>query len=208
MGSESQNISSVRPFFDGSDYPHWKFKMELYLNCDSIKLWDIVLKGWEPPKVTVEGVITTLSRDRWNNDQKEENHKNKKAMITLISSMSREEGGKLQHYISGKKMWETLENHYEGNVQVRSKKIQLHMYEYELFKMKPQESITEMTNRLNALVTTLKKLDKYFIKEEVNNKILRIIPKKNWESRVTSIEEAQDLVTLSIDMLIGKLLTH
>ena len=39
-------------------------------------------------------------------------------------------------------MWEILENYYEGNVQVRRKKIQLHMCEYELFKMKPHESIT------------------------------------------------------------------
>ena len=64
------------------------------------------------------------------------------------------------------------------------------MYEYELFKMKPYESITEMTNRLNALLTTLNKLRKHFSKEEVNNKILRILPKKDWESRITSIEES------------------
>ena len=70
------------------------------------------------------------------------------------------------------------------------------MYEYELFKMKPHESITEMTNCLNALLTTLKKLGKYFSKKEVNNKILRILPKKDWESRVTSIEKAQDFATL------------
>ena len=82
------------------------------------------------------------------------------------------------------------------------------MYEYELFKMKPQESITDMTNRLNALVTTLRKLGKPFSKEEVNNKILRILPKKDWESKVTSIEEAQDLANLQTDVLIGKLLTH
>ena len=82
------------------------------------------------------------------------------------------------------------------------------MYEYELFKMKPQESITKMINCLNALVTTLKKLGKYFTKEKVNNKILRILPKKDWDSRITSIEEAQDLATLSTDVLIGKLLTH
>ena len=108
-------------------------------------------------------------------------------MITLVSSILKEEWGKLQHCTSAKEMWQTLENHYEGNVQVRNKKVQLHMYEYELFKMKPQESITEMTNCLNALVTTLNKLDKYFTKEEVNNKILRILPKKDWESRATSI---------------------
>ena len=82
------------------------------------------------------------------------------------------------------------------------------MYEYKLFKIKPYESITEMTNRLNALLTTLKKLEKHFSKEEVNNKILKILPKKDWVSRVTLIEEAQDLSTLSTDVLIGKLLTH
>ena len=82
------------------------------------------------------------------------------------------------------------------------------MSEYELFKMKPHESITEMTNCLNALLTTLKKLGKHFSKEEVNNKILRILPKKDWESQVTSIKEAQDLATLLTDMLIEKFLTH
>ena len=74
--------------------------------------------------------------------------------------------------------------------------------------MKPLESIVEMTNRLNALLTTLMKLGKYFSKKEVNNKILRILPKKDWESRVTLIEEAQDLANLPTDVLIGKLLTH
>ena len=63
-----------------------------------------------------------------------------------------------------------------------SKKVQLHMYEYELFKMKPQVSIAEMNNHLNAFLTTLKKLEKHFSKEEVNNKILRILPKKDWKS--------------------------
>ena len=82
------------------------------------------------------------------------------------------------------------------------------MYEYELFKMKPHESITEMTNSLNALLITLKKLGNYFSKEEVNNKILRTLPKKNWKSWVTSIKKVQDLSTLSTDVLIGKLLTY
>ena len=117
--------------------------------------------------------------------------------------MTREESNKLQRCTSAKKMWEILKNHYKGNVQVRSKKVQLHMYEYELFKIKPHESIMEMTNHLNVLLIILKKLRKYFSKEEVNNKILRILPKKDWESRVTSIEKAQDLSTLSTDILVG-----
>ena len=69
--------------------------MELYLDCDSIKLWDIVRKGWEPPKATINGIETEVDRDNWSAIQQEGNHKNKKAMITLVSSMTREEGGKL-----------------------------------------------------------------------------------------------------------------
>ena len=91
-------------------------KMELYLDYDSIKLWDIIRKGWEPPKAKKDGVTTKILRDDWNSIQQEGNHKNKKAMISLVSSISREEGGKLQHCISVKKMWQTLENHYEGNI--------------------------------------------------------------------------------------------
>ena len=67
-------------------------------------------------------------------------------MTILLVSMSRDEGSKVQHCQSVKEIWETLENHYERNVQVRSKKVQLYVYEYELFKIKPQESIIEMTN--------------------------------------------------------------
>ena len=118
--------------------------MELYLDSDHIKLWDVILDGWQPPKGKVDDEEVVLKRSQQNQTQKDENHKNKRAMITLLSSMSREEGGKVQHCQSAKEVWETLENHYEGNIQVRSKKVQLHMYKYELFKMKPHETIIEI----------------------------------------------------------------
>ena len=82
-------------------------------------------------------------------------------MSVLTASISREEEGKIQYCISAKEIWEILENHYEGNIQVRSKKVQLYVFEYEIFKMKPHESITNMTNHLNAFLTTLKKLGKH-----------------------------------------------
>ena len=105
-------------------------------------------------------------------------------------------------------MWETLENHYEGNVQVRSKKVQLYVFKHEMLKIKPRKSITDITNRLNTFLTTLKKLGKHYLKEEVNTKIVRVLPNKDWESNMTSIKESHNLSNLLTDILISKLLTH
>ena len=49
--------------------------MELYLDCDSIKLWNIVRKGWELSKATNDGMTTLILRDDWNAIQQEGNHK-------------------------------------------------------------------------------------------------------------------------------------
>ena len=59
MGSESLNFSSLKPFFDGSDYPHCKFKTELYLDSVPFRVWDILLKDWEPPKIIINSIKTT-----------------------------------------------------------------------------------------------------------------------------------------------------
>ena len=42
--------------------------MELYLDSDPIRLWDVILKGWELSKATIDGIVTTLSMSQWNND--------------------------------------------------------------------------------------------------------------------------------------------
>ena len=71
--------------------------MELYLDSDSIKLWDVILDGWEPPKAKIDDVEVTFKRSQWNQTQKMRTTK-ERAIITLLSSISREEGGKVQHY--------------------------------------------------------------------------------------------------------------
>ena len=73
------------------------------------------------------------------------------------------------------------------------------IYEYEIFKCKPNERVTEMTNRIIDIITNLKKLGKIYSKTDINHKILRALPKKLWESRVTSIKEANDLSTLAYE---------
>ena len=81
------------------------------------------------------------------------------------------------------------------------------VHEYELFKMKNYESISEMFTRLTNIINDLKSLWKLCTNAENLKNILRSSP-KNWEAKVTAIQEAKDLKMLSLDELMGSLMTH
>ena len=69
MGSESFSFQTYRPFFDRSDYLFWKHKMELYLDSDPIRLWEVVLQGWSPPTENMDNVQVILDRAEWSTQQ-------------------------------------------------------------------------------------------------------------------------------------------
>ena len=63
-----------------------------------------------------------------------------------------------------------------------------------------------MFKRFTDIVNNLDSLGKTFFNEEKVRKVLRSLPKAKWEPKTTAIEEAQDLSTLQLDDLQGKLL--
>ena len=80
-------------------------------------------------------------------------------------------------------------------------------YEYELFSMKPKESIFEMYNCFTTIITNLKGLGKTYGNKKLVKKILNSLP-KSWEAKVIAIEESKDPNTFPLDELVGSLLTH
>ena len=80
-------------------------------------------------------------------------------------------------------------------------------HEYELFTMKPEESISDMYNRFITIITNLKGLGKTCANKELVKKILNSLPKSS-EAKVTKIEESKDPNTFPMDELVGSLLTH
>ncbi|WJZ89580.1 hypothetical protein VitviT2T_008789 [Vitis vinifera] len=69
------------------------------------------------------------------------------------------------------------------------------------------ESIVEMFSRFLVIVNELEALGKTYTEVEKVMKILRSLPKK-WETKVTVIQEAKDLTKLSLEELIGSLMTY
>ncbi|KAH1082488.1 hypothetical protein J1N35_022249 [Gossypium stocksii] len=73
--------------------------------------------------------------------------------------------------------------------------------------MKPDEDIKAMFDRFTIINSELKSYGKIYPNTEVVRKILRILS-MSWVAKVTAIEEAKNFETLSLDELIGPLLTH
>ncbi|GAV75756.1 UBN2 domain-containing protein, partial [Cephalotus follicularis] len=96
---------------------------------------------------------------------------------------------------------------YEGTNQVKESKFSMLVYEYELFLMHGNESISDMFTRVTTIINSLKNLGKSYPNQELVRKILRCLP-KSWTPKVTAIKEAKDLSTLPLEQLLGSLMTH
>ena len=114
---------------------------------------------------------------------------------------------KMSDKSTAKAMFVSLCANYEGSKKVREVKALMLVHQYELFKMKEDESVEQMYSRFQTLVSGLQLLKKSYVASDHVSKILRSLPAR-WRPKVTAIEEAKDLNTLSVDDLVSFLKVH
>ncbi|GKF09516.1 hypothetical protein Tco_0043740 [Tanacetum coccineum] len=105
---------------------------------------------------------------------------------------------------TAKEIWDALLITQQGNSQVKDNKIDLLVQQYEQFTISEEESIDNGFATFNTIITSLKALDEGFSSKNYVRKFLRALNPK-WRAKVTSIEELKDLISLSLDELIGNL---
>ncbi|XP_070022427.1 uncharacterized protein [Nicotiana sylvestris] len=76
--------------------------------------------------------------------------------------------------------------HCKGTTQVKQSKIDMLTTEYELFRMKDDESIQDMHTRFTSITNELHSLGDVIPKNKLVRKILSVLP-GSWESKVNSI---------------------
>ena len=79
---------------------------------------------------------------------------------------------------SAKDMWDTLQVTHEGTTDVKRSRINTLTHEYELFRMKTNESIQDMHKRFTHIVNHLASLGRTFQNEDLINKVLRCLSRE------------------------------
>ena len=81
------------------------------------------------------------------------------------------------------------------------------MHVFEFFQMKENETITEMITQFTDVMNSLVALEKEYTQVEMVRNVLRaIIP--DWEKKIITVEEPNDLSTLTLENLIGNLMVY
>ena len=101
---------------------------------------------------------------------------------------------------TAKEIWDKIIQSYEGDTKVKSVKLQTLRIQYENLKMHNEESISSLFLCLDVIVNHRRNLGETITDTTLVEKVLRSLTPK-FESKVSAIEEKQDLQILTIVQL-------
>ncbi|KAK2372699.1 ARM REPEAT PROTEIN INTERACTING WITH ABF2 [Trifolium repens] len=105
---------------------------------------------------------------------------------------------------SAKDVWGTLKEEFQGSGKVRVIKLQTLRHEFELIKMKESQTRKDNYTKIKELVSQMRSYGDNILDKRIVEKILISIPRK-YNAIVTTIEQTNDLSTLSVTELIASL---
>ena len=181
--------------------------MRIYMHSIDYNLWKVVDKGPHIPSVVVNGVSIPKLEEDWDENDIKQSEINAKAMNLLYCALDPSEFNRISTCMSAKEIWDTLEVIHEGTDQVKNTKVNMLVHTYEMFRMEPNESITDMYTRFTNIVNAMRSLGKVISNADLVNKILRSLP-TSWDPKVTAIQEAKDVDKLPLEQLVGSLMTY
>ncbi|GKE47151.1 hypothetical protein Tco_1478409 [Tanacetum coccineum] len=204
---EGQSMQTP-PLFESDSFIYWKNRFETYVKSKDLDLWHVITNGYFQPiqnnsKTKLDEVILFEKRD----DLKKRLAKNNKAKMVIYNALPRKEYERIFMCNTVKEIWKTLLITHQGNDQVKDNKIDLLVQQYKQFVILEDEFIDSAFATFNTIITSLKVLDEGYSSKNYVRMFLRALHPK-WRAKVTAIKESKDLISLSLDELIGNLKVH
>ncbi|KAI0496417.1 hypothetical protein KFK09_022733 [Dendrobium nobile] len=171
------------------------------------RMWMLVNDGYVAPVKNVNGVKTPLPFNEWSNEDRELAQLNAKCLNCFFCALKSEDYMGVFTYVFGKEIWDRLCITYEGTNEVKQSRLNILLHDYELFHMKPSETISDMYTRFTQIMTSLHALGREISNSEKVNKILRCLP-SSYDAKITAITESKEPNVYSIDNLLGSLIAY
>jgi hypothetical protein len=184
------------PKFDGH-FDHWSMLMENLLR--SKEYWSIVEEG-----VPILPTAPTAEQRKTVSDAK---LKDLKAKNYLFQSIDRSIIETILDKSSSKAIWDSMARKYQGSTKVKRAQLQALRGEFEMLRMKEEDSVNDYFAKVLATVNKMKIQGERIEERIVVEKILRSMGSR-FNYVVCAIEESNNIETLSIDELQGSLLVH
>lgn len=108
---------------------------------------------------------------------------------------------------TSKQLWDSMKMKYQGNDRVRRAQLNRLRREFEVLAMKQGESVNDYFGRVMTIANDMRNCGEDMTDVKIVEKILRTLTEK-WNYIVCSIEEANDVDTLTVDALQSSLLVH
>jgi transposase InsO family protein len=201
-GASGSSLQPQIPIFNGKNYDYWSIKMKT-LFC-SQDVWDLVENGFpEPADQQAYQALSQAEKDLL----KENKKKDSKALFFIQQAMEESIFPKVAAATRSKQAWESLQTTYQGTSKVKTTKLQILRRDFENLQMKDTDSIDSFFTHAMAIINLLRSYGETVGDQKVVEKILRSLPTK-FDPVVIAIEESKDLTQLSVDELMGSLLSH
>ena len=179
----TQRVSSVKiPVFDRNNYGLWKKKMTLFLQVANPKYMNVLRTGPIVPMIIklerTENGVTIPARSypkdpkTFTGDEKEDASLDINLQLILIESLDPVMYNHVVNCKDARHIWETIETINEGTEEVRENRMEILTSEYEHFRSKPGEGISEVFERYNKLINNLNLHGKFYTIKEINKEVL------------------------------------
>ncbi|XP_016700240.1 uncharacterized protein [Gossypium hirsutum] len=175
--------------FNGEGFNIWAVKTRTYLQAFDLR--EVVNSDAEPAPLRAN---PTVAQIRHHTDERTKRHK---AMSCIQNCVTDVIFMRIMACETPKEAWDKLKEEFQGTERTRQQQLLNLRRDFENLKMKEKEIVKQYSDRIMAVVNSLRLIGEQFSEARIVEKVMFTLPKR-YEAKISSLEDSRDLTTISL----------
>nr|GEW84395.1 hypothetical protein [Tanacetum cinerariifolium] len=155
------------PILNPNEFDLWKMRIEPYFLMTNYSLWEVILNGDSPiPTRVIDGVVQPVAPTTA--EQRLASKNELQAQGTLLMALPDKHQLKFNIHKDVKTLMEAIEKRFGGNKETKKVQKTLLKQQYENFTSSSSESLDQIHDRLQKLISQLEILGETLSQEDIN----------------------------------------